>query len=80
MTDTPEPGGEPTASESALADRLEADRPLPAGFRGALGRRLADLDPGYGPRPPRLRLIATGYLGAGALLLATGLLQATGAL
>jgi hypothetical protein len=57
------------------------DKPVPAaGFRGALSRHLADRDPGHGTRPERLRLIASGYLAAGALLLALGALQATGAL
>jgi hypothetical protein len=65
---------DPTALDSPeqdLADRLRIGRPVPgAGFRGALGRRLAARDPGYGPRPERLRLIAAGYIGAGGLLIA----------
>jgi hypothetical protein len=65
---------DPTAldlPEHDLADRLRIARPVPgAGFRGALGRRLAERDPGYGPRPERLRLIAAGYIGAGGLLIA----------
>jgi hypothetical protein len=81
MTEDPETGTELTADEHAVGERLGHHRPLPAaGFRGALGRRLAALDPGYGPRPERLRLIVCGYLGAGALLLGLGALQATGAL
>jgi hypothetical protein len=57
--------------EHDLANRLRIARPVPgAGFRGALGRRLAERDPGYGPRPERLRLIAAGYIGAGGLLIA----------
>jgi hypothetical protein len=60
---------EPTEEE--LADRLTSARPLPlAGFRGALGRHLSERDPGYGPRPERLRLIVAGYLGAGGVLIA----------
>jgi hypothetical protein len=63
------------SGEHALADRLRAQRPLPAaGFRGALRRRLAAQDPGYGPRPARLRLIVAGYVGAGSLLIAVGAL------
>jgi len=81
MTDGPDIDGELEAPERALGERLEAGRPLPAaGFRGALGRHLAARDPGYGPRPARLRLIASAYLGASAVLLALGALQATGAL
>ena len=41
-------------------------------------RLLAETDPGYGPRPTRLRSIVAGCLGAGTLLLAIGLIQATG--
>ena len=58
-------------AEQDLADRLALARPVPpAGFRGRLGRRLADRDPGYAPRPERLRLMVAGYLGAGGLLIA----------
>jgi hypothetical protein len=81
MTDSPDPEPELTPREHALAEQLRLDKPLPAaGFRGALSRHLEDRNPGYGTRPPRLRLIASGYLAGGALLLALGLLQATGAL
>ena len=68
MTDEP---AELEPAEQDLADRLKLSRPVPpAGFRGQLGRRLADRDPGYGPRPERLRLMVAGYLGAGGLLIA----------
>lgn len=68
MTDDPTALDSP---EQDLADRLRIARPVPGpGFRGALGRRLAERDPGYGPRPERLRLIAAGYIGAGGLLIA----------
>jgi len=81
MTDGPDINGELEAPERTLGERLEAGRPLPAaGFRGALGRHLAARDPGYGPRPARLRLITSAYLGASAVLLTLGALQATGAL
>jgi hypothetical protein len=81
MTDSPDIDSEPTARELALAEQLHLDKPLPAaGFRGSLGRHLADRNPGYGVRPERLRLIAAGYLAAGGLLLALGALQAIGAL
>jgi hypothetical protein len=62
-----------TPSELDLAERLSAARPLPsAGFRGTLWQHLALLDPAYGPRPPRLRLIVAGYLALGLLLIALG--------
>jgi hypothetical protein len=81
MTDNPEIEGGLTAEERTLAGRLEADRPVPAaGFRGLLGRHLANQDLGYGPRPARLRLVSFGYLTASVLLLAVGALQATGGL
>jgi hypothetical protein len=71
MTDDP---ANPTALDSPehdLADRLRIARPVPgAAFRGAVGRRMAEQDPGYGPRPERLRLIVAGYIGAGGLLIA----------
>lgn len=64
-----------------LGERLAGERPLPAGdFRGALGRHLAARDPGYGPRPARLRATVAMYLGAGAAVAALGALQALGVL
>jgi hypothetical protein len=69
------------AEDPAVVRRLEADRPVPApAFRGALGRYLMRRDPGYGPRPARLRVISLAYLTAGVLLMVLGLLQATGGL
>lgn len=66
-------------ADSQLADRLSAQRPVPSGvFRGALSRHLAALDPGHGPRPPRLRAIVALYSAGGALLIALGTLLATG--
>jgi hypothetical protein len=57
--------------DEEVANRLRIARPVPpAGFRGRLGRHLAERDPGYGPRPDRLRLIVAGYLGTGGLLIA----------
>lgn len=65
-----------TAADQVFADKLEAARPVPAaGFRGALGRHLAALDPGYGPRPRHLWLLSGGYLVAGGVLLLIGALQ-----
>ncbi len=65
--------------EQEIAARLEEQRPVPrAVFRGALGRYLAAHDPGYGPRPERLRLMVAGYAGAGASLVALGALVAIG--
>lgn len=77
MDREPPPTDETTPSERELAERLSASRPLPsAGFRGALWQHLAPLDPGYGPRPAKLRLIVAGYLAVGLLLIALGALVA----
>lgn len=77
MHDDPEV--ELTPSERELADRLSAERPLPAArFRGALARHLAARDPGYGPRPAQLHLLVSGYLLVGVLLTALGVLLAVG--
>lgn len=77
-----EPGGDDLGqAESELAERLLRERPVPmAGFRGALARRLAAHDPGYGPRPPHIRTTVGLYTVAGLLALLAGTLQATGLL
>lgn len=64
-------------AEDELADHLIVARPVPsAGFRGALWQHLALRDPGYGPRPERLRLIVACYLAVGLLLIGLGALLA----
>jgi len=79
MNGDPEIEPELTASERALGEQLQAARQVPgAAFRGALSRHLTD--PGYGPRPIRLRVTVSGYLAVGGALLVLGLLQATGTL
>ena len=66
-----------TTEERDLTDRLTASRPLPSpGFRGSLWQHLSVLDPGYGPRPARLRLIVACYLALGLLLIGLGALLA----
>jgi hypothetical protein len=81
MTEEASRNDQLTEEERELAERLNARRPAPAaGFRGALGRRLAARDPGYSPRPERLRAAVSAYLGAGALMLAAGALHASGVL
>jgi hypothetical protein len=71
MTDQPNGSPELGPPEHELADGLTIARPVPAAaFRGRLGRYLAERDPGYGPRPERLRLIVACYLGAGGVLIA----------
>ena len=71
MSEPPSRPAEYEPSEQNLAAALRIARPVPgAGFRGALGRHLAEHDPGYGPRPERLRLMVGGYLGAGGVLIA----------
>lgn len=78
MTDEHEIEG---LDERELGERLRAGRPVPAAaFRGALGRRLAALDPGHGPRPERLLGSVTAGLGAGLALIALGALEAIGVL
>jgi hypothetical protein len=70
-----------TPEERQLGDKLLADRPVPtAGFRGALGRYVEELDPGYGWRPSHMRLKVAAYLAVAVLLLLLALLQARGAL
>jgi hypothetical protein len=70
-----------TPDDETLGERLVARRPVPsAGFRGALGRHLAVRDPGFVTRPQHLRLLASGYLTVGGILLGLGLLQALGRL
>jgi hypothetical protein len=75
MTDEPQIG----RGEEELADTLARERPVPAAaFRGALGRHLAERDPGYGPRPEGLRASVALYAVSGGALMLLGLLQATG--
>jgi hypothetical protein len=70
-----------TPEEQSFAEQLANQRPVPAaGFRGTLGRHLAAIDPGHGPRPERLRSMVLAYIAAGVLLMALGALQATGVL
>jgi hypothetical protein len=80
VTDEPDIPSELGPEEPDLAGLLGAERPVRPAFRGALRRHLAARDPGYGPRPERLRLISAGYVGAGSLMIALGTLSATGVL
>jgi hypothetical protein len=81
MTDETQWAGQLDPDERWVDERLTRERPIPpAAFRGALGRRLAADDPGYGPRPQRLWVMVTAYAATAALLMVLGLLQATGAL
>jgi hypothetical protein len=67
--------------ERELEERLERQRPVPAGtFRGALGRRLAERDPGYGPRPAELVPVVGVCMSGGLVLIALAALSATGSL
>ena len=68
-------------ADTELEQLLRGQRPVPGGaFRGGLGRLVAASDPGYGPRPARLRLVVTGWIGAGIVVAGLGALQALGAL
>jgi len=81
MTDESALGGDLDRPEQDLAARLTRDRPIPlAEFRGALGRRLAEDDPGHGPRPARLIETSAIYLLGGLGLLTLGTLQSLGVL
>ncbi|MGZ6616607.1 MAG: hypothetical protein ACXVFQ_19555 [Solirubrobacteraceae bacterium] len=71
MTDQLHGPSEPDPADQDTADSLRIARPVPAAaFRGRLRRQLSDRDPGFGPRPERLRLIVAGYVVAGGLLIA----------
>lgn len=70
MTDEPPSPYAPEPAEHELAEHLRVVRPVPGvGFRGRLGRHLAEQDRGYGPRPERLRLLVACYIGAGGVLI-----------
>ena len=70
MTDEPPSPYSAEPDEHELAEHLRIARPVPAlGFRGRLHRHLAGQDPGYGPRPERLRLLVACYIGAGGVLI-----------
>jgi len=74
-------GEELGPAERELALRLSDERVTPApGFRGALGRHLATLDPGHGPLPAHLRRTVGLWLAGGGALIGLGLLQASGVL
>ncbi len=69
------------SADRELGERLGRDRPVPtAGFRGILARRLAERDPGYGPRPRWLVPIVSGCVSGGLALILLSALGATGAL
>jgi hypothetical protein len=61
-----------------LAARLTAGRPVPpAGYRGALRRRLVALGP-PAPRPTRLGRLAAAHAVGGLVLLAVGAASVAG--
>ena len=81
MSNEPIDPSEADAQDGELVTMLLSARSVPsAGFRGALRRRLAARDPGYGPRPPRLHLMTAAFVSAGAFLIGLGALAATGIL
>ena len=81
MSIGPDFDSELSPGEAELGQRLQRDRPVPSpAFRGALGRRLARRDPGFGPRPPWLVPVATTCFGGGLVLILLSALGATGAL
>lgn len=71
----------PRESDPELEQLLISQRPVPgAAFRGGLGRMVAASDPGYGPRPARLRLLVAAWVLGGTAVAAVGALQSLGAL
>jgi hypothetical protein len=81
MSVEPDSENELSPGERQLADRLSASRPLPAAdFRGSLGGHLGAFDPGYGPRPERLRTMVVVYMIVGLALIAVGALLGVGSL
>jgi hypothetical protein len=67
-------------ADQLLGDRLLGQRPVPGpAFRGALARYLAARDPGWGPRPANLRLVAGLCTASGAALIGIGALIGVGA-
>ena len=81
MSGRPDSDPDPRAPEDEVARRLADERRRPtAAFRGALNRRLAAEDPGYGPRPADLWTAVGRFAFAAAILLALGVLQAAGVL
>jgi hypothetical protein len=74
-----EPEDTLSPEEMTFAASLEARRPSPTlTFRGALARRIARQDPGYGHRPEHLWARAGLFAGGGGLFVLLGLLVAIG--
>ncbi len=76
-----EPDDTLTPEDLSLAATLQARRPSPTlSFRGTLSRRIAQLDPGYGPRPAHLWVRAGALAAGGGVLVVLGLLVSLGAI
>ena len=81
MPDAHTPDDGLAAFDLGTAELLHRRRPVPApGFRGVLGRHLMALDPGWGPRPARLRLIVAAYLLVALILIGLAALIGIGGL
>ncbi|MGH2842339.1 MAG: hypothetical protein ACRDKL_01955 [Solirubrobacteraceae bacterium] len=81
MSEPQQPPPAMTSAERAVAEALSRQRPAPTpAFRGALARRIAGLDPGYGHRPAGLWPRALPLIALGLLLVLAGALAAVGAL
>jgi hypothetical protein len=77
MTPEADFDAELSPGDRELGEQLQRTRPVPsAGFRGALGRRLAERDPGYGPRPEWLVPVASACFSGGLALIAVAALTA----
>jgi hypothetical protein len=79
MTDDAFLTPEQAAAERAFAEQLDVARPVPRPtFRATLARRLADENPGWGPRPENLWPQSLALIAVGALLLLIGAALAVG--
>ena len=79
MADSHDMGADLPAEDRVFAAALEALHPAPTPlFRGALARRIAGLDPGYGHRPEHLWAKSTAMTAVGVVLVLIAALIATG--
>jgi hypothetical protein len=69
----------PDPEEAVVIEILDETKPLPPEtFRGELAQRLAEEDPGWGPRPEHLWPQALGLITVGIALLVIGALISAG--
>ncbi len=74
-----EPSDFSDPEDAEVVELLDGTKPVPArDFRGALARRLANEDPGWGPRPQHLWPQSLALVIVGVLLLLIGALISVG--